>query len=56
MNFINVESALQSLNRSEKYEHTLTRSLSELFFVNCSVFSAIERFNYDSTACEDSVH
>ena len=30
MNFINVESALQSLNRSEKYKHT--RSLSELFF------------------------
>ena len=32
MNFINVESALQSLNRSETYKHTLTRSLSKLFF------------------------
>lgn len=54
MNFMNIESALQSLNRSENYKHT--RSLDELLFVNCSVFLAIERFNYDSIACEDSVH
>ena len=51
---MNIESALQSLNRSENYKHT--RSLDELLFVNCSVFSDIERFNYDSIACEDSVH